>query len=99
VSDDHPIPMKLVDAILAIGYDPDSLLKMDGFDDCVIGITMRCGEPPVLCYDRNAVIMKLHEQQGMAYYEAEQYFIFNQLGSYVGDHTPTFIEFIDEDAE
>jgi hypothetical protein len=64
--------------------------KMDGFDDCIIGIVERFGSEPILCYDRQAVLEKLMED-GMTHEEAEEYFSFNQIGAWVGETTPCFL--------
>jgi len=67
------------------------LLLMDGYDDCIIGISHRFGREPIVAYDYGKVIDKLM-LDGMSIEEAIEYFEFNQLGSYVGEHTPSFIE-------
>ena len=69
---------------------PEGLLKMDGFDDCVIGYVSRCSQLPILCYDVDLVIKKLMKD-GMSGEEAEEYFAFNQEGAWVGDQTPCFL--------
>jgi hypothetical protein len=70
--------------------NPD-LLLMDGFDDCIAGIGTRFGSESFVIYDYSKVIAQL-ESQGMTYEEAVEYHEFNQLGAYVGDHTPAFIQ-------
>ena len=67
--------------------NPD-LLIMDGFDDCIVGIGTRFGSEEFVIYAK--VIAQL-ESQGMTYDEAVEYHEFNQLGAYVGDHTPAFM--------
>ena len=71
---------------------PDMLL-MDGFDDCIKGVVVRFGQKPIACYDMWAVIEKL-KNDGMSEEEAIEYFEFNQLGAWVGEGTPCFIELI-----
>jgi len=66
-------------------------LKADGFDDAIIGIASRCGQPDLLAYDVNKIIEVLHERDGMTYEEAVEFFDFNILGAYVGENTPIFI--------
>lgn len=65
-------------------------MKMDGFDDCIIGFVEQFGRPPILAYDTRKVIKKLMES-GMTYDEADEYFQFNQIGAYVGEQTPAFV--------
>jgi hypothetical protein len=67
------------------------MLKMDGYNDCILGTCYRFGQEPIFAYDRGKVLEKLMED-GMAYDEAEEFFEFNQLGAWVGDGTPCFIE-------
>ena len=69
--------------------NPD-LVVMDGFDDCILGIGTRFGSEQFVIYDLSKVIAQL-ESQGMTYDEAVEYHEFNQLGAYVGDHTPAFM--------
>ena len=71
------------------GINPD-LLIMDGFDDCIVGIGTRFGSEEFVIYDYAKVIAQL-ESWGMTYDEAVEYHEFNQLGAYVGDHTPAFM--------
>ena len=72
------------------------MLKMDGYDNCIVGVITRCGQTPILAYDRSKVISSL-ESDGMSNEEAEEYFQFNQIGAWVGDETPAFLEPHNED--
>ena len=73
-----------------------SLLLMDGYDDCICGICMRFGQPPIIAYDQDKVIEKL-VKEGMTHEEAVEYFEFNQIGAWMGELTPCFIEKLMED--
>jgi hypothetical protein len=66
------------------------LLKMDGFDDCIVGICERFGMEAVLAYDRDKVIAKLIAD-GMTADEAEEFFQYNQIGAWMGKKTPVFV--------
>lgn len=67
-------------------------MKMDGYDDCVLGLLYRYGlDEPILVYDRDKVLAKL-QQDGMTYEEAEEFHEYNQLGAWVGDTTPAFLD-------
>ena len=68
---------------------PD-LIVIDGFDDCIVGTAERFGSELFAVYDLSKILAKL-ESQGMTYDEAVEYHEFNQLGAYVGDHTPAFM--------
>ena len=65
------------------------LIRMDGYDDCVVGVVERYGQPPIFCYDKQKVLSKL--QEDMSLEEAEEFFNFNQLGAWVGEGTPCFL--------
>lgn len=70
--------------------DPDLLLA-EGFDDAIIGVGVRCGQPDVVVYDRDKCIDLLVKEQGMNREDAEEYFDFNVSGAWVGDRTPIFV--------
>ena len=72
------------------GFDPDYLLVMDGYDDCIVGVVERFGQEPIVCYDKDKVIQKLQDD-GMSRDEAIEFFHFNQFGSWMGDLTPCFL--------
>lgn len=70
---------------------PDAIV-MDGFDDAIIGICQRYGfNEPVIAYDKNKVI-KILMDDGMKYEKAIEFWEFNQIGSWIGEKTPVFIE-------
>ena len=71
----------------------DEMMKMDGYDDCIVGIVERFGMEPVVCYDKDKVLKRLRED-GMDYDEAIEFYAYNQLGAWVGDRTPCFISFL-----
>ena len=66
--------------------------KMDGYDDCIVGFVERFGQPDILCYDKEKILMKLMEG-GMSDEEAIEWFEYNQPGAWVGNTTPCFIRF------
>lgn len=80
--------MKLVDVIRE--EYPDALL-MDGYDDCIMGMCTRYGQEAIVAYDKNKVIKKIMKD-GCTYEEAVEFFEYNQIGVWVGDRTPCFIE-------
>ena len=73
--------------------EENELLLMDGYDDCVVGLVERFGQPTIICYDRDKVLEKL-VRDGMTEEEAEEWFNFNQLGAWMGDKTPCFLSAI-----
>ncbi len=68
----------------------DGLLLADGFEEAYIGNIERCGMLPVACYDVEKCL-EILMNQGMDREEAEEFFNFNVLGSYVGPRTPYFL--------
>lgn len=66
------------------------ILKMDGYDDCCVGLVQRYGMEPILCYDLSKVLAKLRKD-GMTEEEAIEWWEFNQLGAWVGEGTPCFL--------
>ena len=73
-------------------YYPE-LLKADGFDDAILGISMRADRTPVIAYNYWACVEILMEGDGgMSMDDAVEYLDYNVLGSWVGENTPTFVE-------
>jgi hypothetical protein len=50
----------------------------------------RFGQEPVAAYDYETVIA-VNEADGMTHDEAVEWFLYNQLGAWVGDYTPCFV--------
>jgi len=67
----------------------EDLLRVDGFDDCVIGSTYR-EDTFILVYSIDAILERLIED-GCTYEEAEEHFSFNIEGSNFGLRTPMYI--------
>jgi hypothetical protein len=76
--------------------DYDKMLKADGFDDCIIGICNRKGQPPVLAYNTDKIINKLIKMDKMTRDEATEYYNYNIADAYMGEGTPCFIERIEQ---
>ena len=82
--------------------NPDAL-KVDDFDDCIIGIVERFGMEPLILYDKQKMVDKLanqylndsmKENDGLwaseALQMAEEYFDYNIIGAWMGRGTPCF---------
>ena len=69
-------------------FSPDALFA-DGLDDAIIGVVERFAMSPVVLYDRDKCVEILMGQD-MTYEEAEEFFDYNVIGSWVGDGTPCF---------
>lgn len=78
--------------------DPEIML-LDGFDSCFVGTVGRIGQPDIACYDKSKCIQLLMDDTGMPYEDCLEYFYFNVIGAWVGDHTPCFIYAATLDAE
>lgn len=64
---------------------------IDGFDDCILGVTYGFNHESVVVYDFKKVIEKL-ELDGMSSEDAYEYWEYNILGAYMGEKTPIFLE-------
>ena len=74
-----------------MGDDSNGLLCMDDFDDCIVGVAWQFGKSFVV-YDREKVLQKLMDRDGMTREEAEEFHSYNQAGAWHGDHTPAFLD-------
>tara|TARA_B100000212_G_scaffold206477_1_gene155782 strand:+ start:686 stop:967 length:282 start_codon:yes stop_codon:yes gene_type:complete len=76
-----------------IDMDPDILLlePREKFDTALVGYVERCGQEAVACYDYEQVIESLKSDGEMTEEEAQEWFSFNILGSWVGVRTPCFL--------
>jgi len=72
-----------------IDIDNPAALTADGYDDAMIGIGSRCGQPDLIVYDVETVIEIL--MQDMSEEEAREFFDFNIGGSWVGEGTPIWL--------
>lgn len=70
--------------------DEDALLA-DGFDDAIVGVAERSGQPTLVVYDAQKCIEILMQRDGMSEEDATEFFEFNTLGAWVGDHTPLWL--------
>lgn len=71
--------------------EPTMMLEPDVFDAAIIGIAERCGQPPLVAYDRQRCI-EILESTGMDRDEAEEYYEFNTAGAWMGEGTPVFVD-------
>ena len=67
-----------------------NLIKLDGFDDCLLGLGESFGGEERLIYSKEKILLKL-QASSMSPAEALEYFEFNILGAYVGETMPIFL--------
>ena len=70
--------------------NPDALLA-DGFEQAFVGICRRFGQPPIALYDRRKCL-EILVAEGSSEEEAEEFFDYNTLGAWVGEHTPAYAD-------
>lgn len=68
----------------------EGLVTADGFDDAIIGVGSRCGQPEIVVYSVEKVIAIL-EAQGLSNEEALEHFEFNIEGAWIGEKTPIWV--------
>jgi hypothetical protein len=73
-----------------LAEDYPDLMRMDGFDDAILGVVERIVLQTV-CYYLNKVI-EILMKQGMDEQDAWDWYQFNMLGAWVGEATPVFLE-------
>jgi hypothetical protein len=71
--------------------NPDALL-VDGFDEAIIGMAERINLGPVVAYSVEKIIEILMVRDEMTHEDAYEYYMFNIVGSWMGDSTPIFVE-------
>lgn len=68
------------------------MLKADGFDEAIIGVGRRCGQPTIVVYDGEKCREMLQKQMKGDPIDADEYFEFNVVGAWMGEDTPIFVE-------
>lgn len=68
------------------------LLEPEMFDDAIIGIAERAGQPPLVAYDRQRCIDIIMADSGCSREKAEEYYEYNTACAWMGDGTPVFID-------
>lgn len=77
--------------ILSMFEDALFLEPAEQFDMAIIGISERAGGMMAVAYDRSLVIDALIID-GMTRDDAEEFFEYNTIGSWMGEHTPVFVD-------
>ena len=66
------------------------MLRADGFDEAILGVACRCGQPDLVAYSVSKCV-ELLMKDGATYEEALEYFEFNMAGAWSGDETPIWV--------
>jgi hypothetical protein len=66
-------------------------LEPSYFDQAIVGVVANMATNAV-CYDRSKIIELLMTEDKMTEEEALEYFDFNIMGAWVGEHTPVYLE-------
>ena len=67
------------------------MLKLDGFDNAIVGVGERNNTDSMIVYDYNKMVKILVTRDDMSYEEAEEYIDFNIVGAWIGDTTPIIV--------
>lgn len=68
----------------------EGAVMLDGFDDCVVGVSESFGEEPRLIYSKKQIICKLTKD--MSHEDAVEYYYYNIIGGHFGTQNPIFIQ-------
>lgn len=68
----------------------EGAVMLDGFDECVVGVSESFGEGPRLIYSKKQIISKL--MLDMDRESAIEYYYYNIVGGYFGTQNPIFIQ-------
>ena len=69
----------------------EELTTASGLDDAIIGVGVRCGQPPVVIYSVDQVIKILTDRDGMTNDEAIEFFEFKIEGAWTGITMPVWM--------
>jgi hypothetical protein len=67
----------------------EGAVLLEGFDDCILGISEQFGEDVRVIYSKEKILDKLSEE--MTVEEAIEFYEFNILGGYFGEQNPIFL--------
>ena len=66
-------------------------LLATGFEEALVGVAVRCGQPGLAVYDIEKCIEILMRRDGMDEGDAREFLDFNTLGAWAGEGTPLFL--------
>ena len=68
----------------------EGAIILDGFDDCIVGITEEFGANNRILYSVKRMVDKM-VSEGMTEEEAMEFYSFNIIGGYFGEQNPIFL--------
>jgi hypothetical protein len=68
----------------------EGAVMLDGFDDCIVGVSESFGEEPRIIYSKKQIITKL--MKDMSQEDAIDYYYYNIVGGMFGTQNPIFIQ-------
>jgi hypothetical protein len=68
----------------------EGAVMLDGFDDCIVGVSESFGEEPRIIYSKKQIITKL--MKDMSQEEAVDYYYYNIVGGMFGTQNPIFVQ-------
>lgn len=77
--------------------DSPTIVSLTGYEDCIVGVVDKLGEPSSLCYDTEKILAKIQERDGMSREDAVDFFCFNISTLYAGPASPCFLSLLPED--
>lgn len=69
----------------------ENALLADGFEEAIVGVAERCGQPTLVVYDADKCLEILMQRDNMSLEEAFEFLSFNTLGAWMGEHSPLFL--------
>jgi len=68
----------------------EGAVMLDGFDDCIVGVSESFGEEPRIIYSKKQIITKL--MKDMSQEDAVDYYYYNIVGGMFGTQNPIFVQ-------
>ncbi len=71
--------------------NPEAIV-LDGLDDAIVGVGHSKDLEPRLIYSVNIIILTLMRRDNMTLTEAQEFYDYNIVDGYFGNHGPIFLE-------
>ena len=68
------------------------VLCIDDYDDAIIGVARRCGQPDLIAYSYRQMIEVMMKRDKCEQEDAMEWIEFNCVGAWMGPHTPVIVE-------